>query len=66
MKKKMSIVGGSPGSLVRDERVLFERWISTWKPTPPSLKRTGKSGRYDDVDVWMAWLAWKASARASR
>ena len=48
------------------ERERFEAWIRTWKPIPPSLKRTGEGGRYLDMDVWLAWLAWKASVECAR
>jgi len=51
---------------VAKERKLFEHWIGTWKPTPPSLAHQTTGGNYADMDVHMAWLSWKASAEAER
>jgi len=39
-----------------DERKRFEEWAQSRKLC---VKRTGKSGRYDDPGVNAAWLKWR-------
>lgn len=49
------------GAPVGDMRVAFEQWYRGRWPTMP-MKRTGKSGRYDDPGINDEWLSFKRAA----